>query len=247
MQSKPLYMVQLGLDMRRLAHAGRRMRLPLHATDDGYLVHCQLGQLFGNHAPKPFTLSRPRSRWLEVLAYTTRDVEDLRRHADTFADPSVHSSCDWDALAQKRLPTSWIEGTRYRFRVRTCPVVRASADGPHYRRGSEVDAYLAHCAAAGAGGSASRETVYTEWFTGQIERRGGARIDSCGMTGFRLVRLVRRAHDNGRRATIQQRPDVTLTGTLTVTEGNRFTELVRNGVGRHRAFGFGMLLLRPAV
>ncbi|WP_083761830.1 type I-E CRISPR-associated protein Cas6/Cse3/CasE [Alkalilimnicola ehrlichii MLHE-1] len=42
------------------------------------------------------------------------------------------------------------------------------------------------------------------------------------------------------------RPDALVTGRLTVRDPDTFATLVARGVGRHRAFGFGMLLLRPA-
>ena len=35
-------------------------------------------------------------------------------------------------------------------------------------------------------------------------------------------------------------------GTLEVIDPTMFAGLVANGVGRHRAYGYGMLLLRPA-
>ena len=36
-----------------------------------------------------------------------------------------------------------------------------------------------------------------------------------------------------------------MTGTLTVTDPQAFAALLSGGVGRHAAFGFGMLLLSP--
>ena len=35
-------------------------------------------------------------------------------------------------------------------------------------------------------------------------------------------------------------------GTITIVDPGKFTELVAHGIGRHRAYGYGMLLLRPA-
>jgi CRISPR system Cascade subunit CasE len=42
-----------------------------------------------------------------------------------------------------------------------------------------------------------------------------------------------------------EKPDVTLRGRLSITDSAAFADLLRRGVGRHKAFGFGMLLLRP--
>jgi CRISPR system Cascade subunit CasE len=40
-------------------------------------------------------------------------------------------------------------------------------------------------------------------------------------------------------------PDAVLRGRLQIEDGNGFARLVARGIGRHRAFGFGMLLLMP--
>jgi CRISPR system Cascade subunit CasE len=40
-------------------------------------------------------------------------------------------------------------------------------------------------------------------------------------------------------------PDATIHGTLTVTDPGVFTKFLARGVARHRAYGYGMLLLHP--
>ena len=36
-------------------------------------------------------------------------------------------------------------------------------------------------------------------------------------------------------------------GTLTITDPVEFGSLLANGIGRHKAYGYGMLLLRPPL
>ena len=63
---------------------------------------------------------------------------------------------------------------------------------------------------------------------------------------FHLETLLRRTQGERRTARPRLRkPDVTMQGALTVRDPPQFDALLRRGVGRHRAFGFGMLLLRP--
>jgi CRISPR system Cascade subunit CasE len=57
--------------------------------------------------------------------------------------------------------------------------------------------------------------------------------------------MTRRDHNGGGTTQIK-RPDVTLTGVLTVTESDAFMEVLRSGIGRHKTFGFGMLKIRRA-
>jgi CRISPR system Cascade subunit CasE len=239
-----LYMVRLTASLPGLVALGQRRRLPLHQTDDGYLVHCLLGELFGQLAPRPFAIQTAKARTLTVLAYCRHSQEALRRQADTFADPAVHAACVWNRMAVKPMPTNWPAGIRLGFGVRVCPVVRVGADGPHCRKGAEVDVFLARCGAAQLG---DRQVAYCGWFVEQIERRGGARVIDVHVNGFRRGQFVRRTHGVERKAVVRERPDVALTGILEVTDGNTFGILLRGGIGRHRAFGFGMLLLRPAA
>lgn len=236
-------MVQLSFDLRGLFALGRRRRLPERDVDLGYLLHCQLKELFGDDAPVPFSVRDTHGKDLTVLAYTTREKEELVRHAASFAEPSAHATCDLDRMTEKRMPAKWPAGTKLGFEVRACPIVRVSKDNPHFRAGSEVDAFLAWINRAEQ--PASREEVYRSWLASELERHGGARLLQFRLKGFQRQRLIRRDHDPARTAHAKERPDALFAGDLEVTDSARFGALLARGIGRHRAFGFGMLLLRP--
>jgi CRISPR system Cascade subunit CasE len=87
----------------------------------------------------------------------------------------------------------------------------------------------------------SREEVYTDWLSRQLDGRGGAALESATLQSFQRTRAVRK---RGNR--YSEGPDALMRGVLTVTDGKAFAELLARGVGRHRAYGYGMLLLRPA-
>ena len=239
-----LYMLQLPLETRKLFELGKRRSLPLRRTDLDYLVHCQLGELFGDAAPTPFrTLHRSR-REVDVLAYASEPLEALRARAETFADPPSWVACSWDRAADKPMPAEWPEGRRLGFEVRACPVVRKASSGPKHRAGAEVDVFLSRCWERPEA-TVDRESVYGEWLHEQLAGRG-ATLRQVRMEKFRLARLLRRNHADTRTASLCQRPDALFQGVLEVDDGSRFRELLERGVGRHRAFGFGMVLLRPA-
>ena len=239
-----LHLVRLHLDPRKLIELGRRRRLPLRDVDTGYLAHCMLGELFGEAAPRPFAISRNGGRAVEVLAYSDRAPDTLRHQADAFADPWLHSASDWDAFAAKPMPAEWAPGSRVGFAARVCPVVRISRGSTTHRPGAELDAFLARCEAEGQSVEVSRDTVYSDWFRARIPP-DAARLVGVRMEAFALERLVRRKHDESRSSTVKTRPEVRLTGELEVVASRAFNDLLRRGVGRHRSFGFGMLLLRP--
>jgi CRISPR system Cascade subunit CasE len=198
--SNLLHMVQLCLDPRRLAGLGKRLGLfkgrnGRQQVSTNYLVHCALGELFQDQAPKPFHVQpaqrrvdqqRRSHRDVRVLGYGSAPSDALQQRAQMSAPPAVYDGCNWNALATKEMPPSFPDGLRLRFELRACPVVRKSSAGEGENR--EAD---------------------------------------------RPVHTVKK-------------PDVTLTGTLTVTDGAAFTDLLRSGIGRHKSFGYGMLKVRRA-
>ena len=109
------------------------------------------------------------------------------------------------------------------------------------QKGAEVDAaeFDARLPMPDGGtGTARRERAYIGWFG---ERCGEAvRVERCRLAAFRRTRTNRGdgLGPNG--------PDVTLQGDLAVADPEAFTRLLRRGVGHHKAYGYGMLLLRPA-
>lgn len=238
-----LYMIRCRLDLPAML---RRVGADAHSAqrfDLGYLVHWQMVSLFGCPVPSPFAMRGEDGRWIEVLAYTERDAEALRM-AGRRAEPFVASACDWARFDAKQMPATWCAGARLEFDVRVCPVVRRSKDGPHGRKGAEVDAFLAACDAA-TSGPVDRMSVYRAWLARQFEREGAATLDRFEPSGFRRVRLHRRTQGDVRHARVLERPDLAATGSIRVGRPEAFDRLLRRGLGRHRAFGFGMVLLRP--
>lgn len=240
-------MTKLVLSQPALMRLGKERGLPMREVDLGYLTHCLLGEVFGDRAPQPFDIRDRSGRTLELLAYSGRDADQLRRHADAFADPERHEAVNWDRFHQKTMPGSWPTDLDLAFEVRVCPVVRAASDTEHYSKGSEVDAFLTRCAESDDEESVpDREQVYREWLSEQFLRRGDTEVLDVGMKAFRLRKLTRRRHGTERKARVFTRPDARMRGRLRVRDPSQFSELLSKGVGRHRAFGFGMVLLRPS-
>lgn len=250
-----LHMLRVPLDAVKLMALAQRRGMPTRELDLGYMIHCALDELFGPAlSPKPFSFPLPTKgegpgRVIPVLAYGEHDTEAMRAHASAFAEPGVHNLCHWNELAHKRMPERFEAGRQLGFTVRVCPVVRVAKAGEHQDKpGAEVDAFLVACRRVARDVQVSREAVYVDWLRAELTRRGGATLDDAKMTRFERERLFRRrtaGADGARKVKLTERPDAVLEGTLTVTDPVAFDALLRRGVGRHRAFGFGMLLLRP--
>lgn len=243
--SEGIYMARVPFRGEALFAFAKRRGLKTWELDQGYAAHCALKELFGDDAPQPFALEKPTGAIQPVLGYGPADAARLREGAQLKADPWLWENLvDWENLAAKPMPSSWRDGQRVDFTVRATPVLRAGKTHTKVREGAEVDAFLMRCWER-EGEPVNREEVYAEWFNGLLARLGGARAETLKVESFQLDRLSRRHHAEDRRKTVKGRPDVTFTGTLAVTDPGAFRALLARGVGRHRAFGFGMLLLRP--
>lgn len=207
-----------------------------HDEDLGYALHAWLAAAFGSLAPKPFRLfaEGTRGRPSRVLAYGQHSRAELVDHMNTYAEPAAYSVCPPDSLAAKPLPGSWELGRTYGFEVLTCPITR--------KEGIEKDVFLRQADRQGADGEVRREDVYRRWLVSQF--RDAAEAQSVDLAGFRLIRLHRRGGAGG--AVFLTRPQALLTGRLRIRDSEAFCRLIARGIGRHRAFGYGMILLRPA-
>ena len=251
----PLHLIRVPITINVLARwasergwlGGRR---GVVTFDEGRALHHLVDEVFGPGTLRPFRLLvSPRRIVGSLYAYSAVDVGQLRSAARAYALPDHLAVLSPDRLEGKVMPCDWTKGQRLGFDLRARPVRRTRGDlgtlkGRTIRRASEVDAFLLqalrqHSDSQGgmAGGQHTRETVYLDWLSRRLapaaELEYGARLVS-----FQRTRVAR-----GERSI--EGPDATIHGTLTVTRPDAFKELLERGVGRHRAFGYGMLLLRP--
>ncbi len=244
--STPLYMVSVPLDIGNLI---RTTRATSAADEDtGLLLHHCLSALFGKAALQPFWLAPSLSdRSSIVLGYSAEPAAVLEARARLDASPELHQAVQWDRLASKEMPATFAKGTTLGYTIRYCPVTRLAsdrefADGTTFKRGSEIDVWLHRRLSAAGELTLARAPIYQEWFSDRLA--GAANIDSFQMNSFKRVSLARKTHSSKRTTRRLERPAVEATGELTVAEPEKFCQLLARGVGRHRAFGFGMLLLR---
>lgn len=257
-EPQPLHMIRMRLDGRRLFELARRRGLLADRGEEdvGYLVHSLLGEVFGELAPKPFALpdqlpgcsglaTPDRAGGITVLGYSANPAAALREHAAAFADPFAHAAVEWTWFDGKPMPASFLAGCRLGFTVRVCPVERSMRLRGDRTKSPEVDALIVEGERQGIAEGLDRGAVYGGWLARQFERQGGAHLVSSDMVAFRFVRLQRRDQKTRTPGRLPRMPDAVLKGVIDVTEPDAFLALLARGVGRHRAFGFGMLLLQP--
>lgn len=238
-----LHMLRLELHTPRLFALMRQDRLSPQQADMGYSVHCQLVALFGELAPKPFTFDSADRR-ITVLGYSSHPMEVLADHARTYADPLTYALVDWSNAVGKPMPSAWTVGLTLRYLVDVCPTIRKASAGEKHRAGAEVDVFLARCWDADDPAlPVDRAAAYADWLIERVASLGGAEIIDVKMTQFKRQRVARLTQCEHRRPVISDRPQARLEGSLRVGDSAAFKSLLRRGIGRHRAFGLGMLLL----
>ena len=217
----------------------RRLRDPDHA------MHCLLTECFGELAPRPFRTILPRDGSNGTLyGYGRSDASVLRESVAMCADPLQSRILPGDKLDTKSMPTMWQVGRQLGFETRVRPVVRRSRNAS-VRPEKECDAFLWEALKYPEGEmNRSREQVYTDWLSEQLDRRGGARLEPehTRLVSFQRIRAFRKAQPAFRHS---EGPDAVIRGILTITDPESFADLLAKGIGRHKAYGYGMLLLRP--
>jgi CRISPR system Cascade subunit CasE len=241
-----LHLVRVSLHTEKLIAVGRQRRLPLRDVDEGYLVHCVLRGLWQERAPSPFVL-RGHGRILEAWAYCRTSAAELIDHARSFGDPSLVATIhDLDHMASRPMP-SFDAGRRLGFVLRACPVARLATARHGHDEGAELDVFLARCFSAGQDVAVSREQVYSDWLRERMAdtEKTGVTLTSARVVAMTRARLLRRTQEIERRARRLERPDIRFEGELVVVDGVRLCNWLGQGVGRHRAFGFGAVMLVP--
>ena len=261
-ETSTLQMVRAEVNVREFQHWMGCRRI----QDQDHAMHCLLTECFGDMAPKPFRLIVPRGGSTGCLyGYGQADADALREASAICADPLQCRILPADRMDSKPMPSEWQTDRRLGFEVRIRPVVRLHRDLDRVppdklrlfrqdqrngerefkpRPGMECDVFQWKALLFDKGEMPhSREQVYAEWLSDQLARIGGASldVDRTKLVSFQRTRAVRKLHTR-----YIEGPDAVMRGVLTVTDSDAFAGLLTRGIGRHRAYGYGMLLLRPA-
>jgi CRISPR system Cascade subunit CasE len=239
-------MIRLDPDIARAMEWGAREKIIKPGGDDSYLWHALFKGAFGEFAPRPFRLVEPsggRSPYL--LGYVKVSEDALHNYAATHADPAVAAALGIGTLAVKSMPSAFKSGCKLGFEVRVRPVVRQTKGGDRNRK-REIDVFLQRAQADPEGEKPLRAKVYHDWLAERL-LAGGAKLEEMAIVWLRRSTITRR----GRTRAIEVHgnkgggPDACFKGSLMVSDPEAFHAFLARGVGRHRSFGFGMLLLKP--
>jgi CRISPR system Cascade subunit CasE len=243
-----LHMIQLSPDMLRLKRlAYERRWVEGRDGDLGYAVHATLAECFGKGAMEPFRLL-DRGRTPTLVAYSHEDEKALAVRAAGTGEPSTLKALNVLSIEGKRMPLETYQvGRRFGFDVRARPISRTPVAKENGKtRSRERDVFLTALEHTPEPERAllERGVVYHAW----LERALGSAAKIESVTLSAVVRTVvsrpQRRSDSGTILKSVEGPDVVFKGVLSIDTSQDFVALLARGIGRHSAFGFGMLLLR---
>ena len=238
--SSPLYMTRAEIDLRSLYRWMGTKRI----DDVDLAMHSVLAETMGVLAPKPFRLMITDGATTGALyGYSETRAEDLAEAITTFADPMHLEIIPPSTLQGKEMRTGFPPGTHLGFEVRIRPVVRHTTRALSAPR-AECDAWMHQTYHRGEAPTEalSREEVYAEWLRSRMEEHGGVTVATgrLRLTAFRRTVAHRKS-----RSKPTEGPDAVIQGQLATGDPDSLDRMLRNGVGRHKAYGYGMVLLRP--
>lgn len=217
--------LKLDLDAECVTEWAKNVCIPRH--DVGYLAHAFLRRFFEDDAPQPF-LAVKEEGCLRVEGVLPENVEP-----DVFEkSPDVMACNVKDVISPQA-------GDAAAFRVRLCPVMRNGNSGKEI----ETDAFLVMLRRAEVAGQTppKRMQVYRQWVASRFA--DCLELNKVYIESHEVVRPCRRGASGhvGAPAAIGWRPVIDVSVSGVITDAERFAQLARHGVGRHKAFGFGYL------
>lgn len=231
-----LHMLRFTIRLPNLYNLVRRHAVPTSPNDLGYFMHCGFEALWDGARPfSSFKIERTQGDKAHILAYSEKQISQLQSEASIFAEPDAYNILEWDSTSEKTMPVLWRQGLRLGFQVLVCPTTQLHQATETHRAGAEVDHFLLHK-------FEDRAEAYTSWLKMKMK---GVELEHAQLDSGAIQPMLRRTHNGPRSHVHIEKPVAQLSGVFTICDPDLFQQrLLNQGVGRHRAFGLGMLLLK---
>lgn len=249
-----LQLIQVAIDLpAALTHAELVGLTHTALADEGAVLKTIMWEAFGGPVVRPWRLERQHGPTLTVIGYSQLTEQDLASRLSV-ALPSLFRAV---RLVGARPALEPKKDARLGLDVRLCPTVHVTPGQAGLRPGErDVYLYAVDLAVARSGPGSklglTREAVYAEYLTAKprpandsspsTARLPGIRIISATMTGFRIAAMARK--DRGSWSPGRAMPVADMAIVAEVEEPGKLREAMATGVGRQRAYGYGMLVVR---
>lgn len=244
-------LVSIPIDIRGLHHTSSNRRLFRgRKFDEGAALHRFIRETFGADAFSTFRLMKPSGSITGTLyGYSKSSADELREIANTAGVPD---SADIFRLASikstPRPQNAWSRGQRLGLSIKSRTTRRSSLVGTQTtekgRREAEVDAYLHDLAAYERGileSKSTREFAYQRWLTEKLTGEQSTHREAIASINIGLDEITQ--NDVFRQGKWCHGPDVIFGCDIEVGDPEKFAQLLQSGVGRHKSYGYGMVLV----
>lgn len=137
--------------------------------------------------------------------------------------PASRVDGEYGEVISKTLAPTFLNHVRYRFKVQVNPVRKDKQSGKRVAiKGREAT---------------------SRWFTERAPRSWGFEVDPHHLQ-VDAIEVLQFNEKNGRQVTLGK---AHLQGVLTVTDAEQFLNSFKNGIGKGRAFGCGLLQIVPMI
>ena len=228
------YLLQADLDLTNMARWSAQNKY----SDPDRALHCLVYHTFpGDKVPRAFAAvtdpNGPRHH-AKLYAYTGLNEDELRDVARMCQMEGEASIMSPFTFRTKEIPDEWQEGSTVGFRVRVRPTYRDAqtkaerdiSNRPDIPAGIEI------------------EDLYCNWLSDLLAKKAKAEAPPEAM---RVVNYQRRRVKRQENSNWTTGPDVTIEGRCRILCPDEWGQAVRYGIGRHKPYGYGMLLLRSAA
>lgn len=223
----PLRLLHLPVARWRIAELHRR----IGGHELGWVLHHAIGDACAAPPPAPFMVAAESDALVHVLAFSRTPLAQLRAVGAAVCAAKGwserHGGVLWDQAQELALPAT-DPGRCYRFRVRAAVIKRVKRGGrhvempmPYGERPAWLSAQMSGCSVIGG----------IEVVPGLLATTRRAQWASGGKSGPPVRIDV---------------PVIDASGALTVTDTTLFKSTLARGIGRHRSYGLGMLVLDAA-
>lgn len=249
-----LNLIRIPVNLKFLAkwagERGKEVGFDSSVYDKGRVLHHLLTETFGTETFKCFRLMvTARATTGNLYAYSFLGAKDIQAHSAIYGMPEHLSVLGVEAIEGKPMPENWRKDQRLGFDLRIRPVRRIKKElnlgKEKVKSGAELDAFLIETKRTLPNSSnfmnergRTRQAVYLDWLTERTSDVAEIDRNNTKLNSFIRSKILR-----GKK-TIEG-PDAIFHGNLKIKDPLKFTQMLEKGIGRHRAFGYGMILLRP--
>lgn len=229
-------LVQIPVSMHDLARWSAQRGMSANKRPDiRASLHHLLDETFGQSVMKPYRIYKnPKdpSR-SSIYGYSKKTRNDLVQMSNMIACPNALEVINVEDIRAKAMPANWKSGAILGFDVCTVPVRRRKGSG------KEIDVHVLDLQRLQGAPDSEKPTQAESYLNWLQEKFGDAAEVIADTVAYRSTPVATK-----RKKTQVKVPETTFMGNMKIKDPDAFAQMLENGIGRHKSYGYGMVMLR---